>query len=449
MSDAPSPEATTRALRTQRLVTALLLLVVLAFAAHLRLRAAHETIVWPPLQGDSVKYVSMAYNLDQYGIFSVERTWTKADLPPPPAPTALTPPGYPWLLSLVLDGKPDQAFHARTLLLQAGLGILAVLLGWLLARTVLPRAPALVVALLLAVTPQLVTLGTSLLTEVTFTVTLAAFAGALAVAGMREQLRWYALSGVLLGACTLVRPTLQYLPLLLLPAIAWLATRDRWKACGVLLLAYALTFGPWLVRNRLVLGSGGDPTLMASTLLHGSYPDFKYEGRPETEGFPYRYDPAAKAIRTPRQALARVGGNFAADPVGSLRWYLVGKPLRFHEWGFVEGAGDVFINSVKDSPYFRRPEFVATHALLRWVHPVLMGLSLLGLALALVRVARRDVEPRARAMGLLAVTMLFAIALHMVGLPLARYAVPFRPLTYIFALEALLVLHAAVRRRWQ
>jgi 4-amino-4-deoxy-L-arabinose transferase-like glycosyltransferase len=442
-SPAPSPAVDDA--RRPGLLTALVLLLVLALGAHLRLRAAHETVVWPPLQGDSVRYVAVAYNLRHFGTVSQQVTWNVPDAPAP-KPDALSPPGYPALLWTVLADAPDVPFLQRALLLQALLGLLAVGLGYLLARPLLPRAAALAVAALLAIAPQLVTLGTSLLTETLYTALVAAFAVALAHAARRERLSAYAVAGVLLGLCALVRPTLQYLPVLLLPAIAWLATRERWKACGVLLLAYALTFGPWLVRNRIVVG-GSDSTLMANTLLHGSYPDFRYAGRAESTGFPYRFDPQAASIRTPGQALDRIGANFAADPAGTLRWYLVGKPLRFHDWAFVEGAGDVFINSVKASPYFTRPEFIATHVAMRWLHLPLMLLGAAGLALALVGVARRDRSEAGRALGLLAVTLAFAIALHMVGLPLARYAVPFRPLTFLFALYAIVAIVRALRRR--
>jgi hypothetical protein len=292
-----------------------------------------------------------------------------------------------------------------------------------------------------------VSLGTALLTETAFTTAVTAFAWALVRAARLERLRDYALAGALLGVTALLRPTLQYLPLVLVPAIAWLATRRGWRAGGTLLLAFALVFGPWLVRNQVQLGRTSDPELMATAVLHGSYPDLMYAGRPETRGFPYRADPAAASIHTTGQALGRIVANLRADPAGTLRWYLVGKPIQFHAWAFVEGAGDVFINTLQASPYFTRPEFALTHRVMRMLHAPLMWLGLAGLVAAAVALVRRRRDAGARAFALLAVTMAFVIALHMVIFPLARYSVPFRPLQFVFALHAVVLALAWVRAR--
>ncbi|MGH8029249.1 MAG: glycosyltransferase family 39 protein [Arenimonas sp.] len=425
---------------------ALGLLLVLAFAAHLRLRAATETIVSPSLQGDSVHYVSTAYNLHRFGVVSRDNTWSRPDAPEP-VPDARSPPGFPALLALVMDQAPDQAFLRRALWMQALLGVLGVLAGTLLARMLLRPGPALAVGALLAISPQLVSLGTSLLTETTYALAVAGFALALVAAARTGRTAWYGVAGVLLGACALVRPTLMYLPVALLPAIVYLADRARWQAAGALLLGFLLAFGPWLVRNERVLGQASDPTLVTGTLLHGSYPDFQWAGRAETTGVPYRFDPGAKQIRTPGLALARIGANLQADPAGTLRWYLIGKPIRLHDWGFVDGGGDIFVNVIRDSPYLHRPTFRMTYLGMRLAHVPLMLLGALGLGLALLRLARRDRSPQARAWSLLAVTLAFAIAVHMAGMPLARYAVPFRVLTFLFAAHAVVELVAFARRR--
>ncbi len=419
-----------------QLVLGLLLIVVLAVAAHLRLRAAFETLVWPPLQGDSVRYVSAAYNLSTFRVFSQSLTWDKATATTPVSDAVLSP-GYPALLALFLDSRPDNSFLRRVLVLQALIGTLAVGLTYTFASQVLPRFMALVVTALVAITPQLVSLGTSLLTETLFTLTVVIFLCALVRAARRESVVWYLIAGLALGLTALVRPTLQYLPLLLVPVIAWLSTRNRWKNAGALLLGCVLMFGPWLVRNQLTTGVVGDSTLMTSTLLHGSYPDFMYQGRMESLGFPYRFDPEAADIKSPSQSLQRIGHNLEADPVGTLRWYLLAKPLRFYDWAFIEGAGDIFINSFKASPYLSRSEFIFTRALMYLVHWPLVILSFAGIALAGFFAIRRRDDGRSRAMGLLAVVIVFVMGLHVIGLPLGRYSVPFRPLTFVLALYAL------------
>ena len=50
---------------------------------------------------------------------------------------------------------------------------------------------------------------------------------------------------------------------------------------------------PWLLRNRLTHMDPAQGNLLAWSIHHGSYPDFMYEGRPETLGWPFRYDPSS------------------------------------------------------------------------------------------------------------------------------------------------------------
>ncbi len=419
-----------------RLVFGLLLIVVLAVAAHMRLRAAFETVVSPPLRGDSIGYVSAAYNMKTFGVFSKALTWSQP-APSAPAPDAILSPGYPAVLAVLLEDRPDYRFLRRALLLQALIGIAAVGLTYVFAIQVLSRRAAIVAAALVAITPQLVSLGASLLTETLFTLTVVVFLLCLVRAARREAMGWYALAGLALGATALVRPTLQYLPFLLVPAVVWLSTRTPWKNVGALLLGFAIAFGPWLVRNQVQTGTIGDSTLIRSTLLHGSYPDFMYQGQPQSLGFPYRFDPQEASIRSPWQALQRIGSNLKADPATTLRWYFLSKPLRFHDWAFVEGAGDIFINPVTASPYLVRREFIVTSALMHIVHWPLMILSFLGTAMAMLSAIGRGSDERRRAMGLLAVVVIFVVGVHVIGFPLGRYSVPFRPLTFVLALYAL------------
>ena len=442
-ASSPDPRATATPPPGRAWLHWLLLGFILLVAMGLRLGATVLSVYDPPVAGDSVQYISAAYNLKHYGVFSSVDTWRRP-ANAAPAPDAYRPPGYPILLSWLLDGWPDYDFLRRVQMLQALLGTLVVAGGYLLARRVLSKDWALPIALLLAICPQLVTLGTSVLTEVPFCFVLTGALLALVHGAQKPSARAFAITGALFGLSVMLRFTLLYLPLLLLPAIAWLLPqRVGWRCACALLLGFAAIYGPWLARNEIVLGRSGDPKLTTMAVLDGSYPDQMYRERPETLGFARRFDPSATNIRMPGQAIGRVAENLRTDPLGTLRWYLLGKPIAFFEWRFIEGADDVFMNTVKRTPYRTRSEFIWSHDLMFWLHWPLIALNGLGIAIAGVVAVRRRGDDEARVWGLLTTVMLFAIAVHVVGYPLGRYSVPFRPLTYVFAM---LPLALAARR---
>ncbi|HEY2345303.1 MAG TPA: glycosyltransferase family 39 protein [Xanthomonadaceae bacterium] len=430
-----------------RVLAAFALVVILLLGASLRLRAALETETSPALQGDSVDYVSAAYNIRQFDVFSHENLWAK-NVQSAPKPRAFINPGYPAMLALLMPGSPDRDFLRRALLTQALLGVLVVGASFLFAVQLLPKPAALALAALIAVNPQLISLGTTLLTETLFSLLVVASLCALARACLRGGVGWYLVTGVLIGLSVLVRPTLEFLPLMLVPALAWFIPRSRWKPCLALLFGMLLAFGPWIVRNELAIGAASDPTLMTSTLRDGSYPDFMYRGLPQSMGYPYKFDPDATTIHTPGQAIARIRSNLESDPAGTLRWYLLSKPVRFFDWSFIEGSGSIFINTVKRSPYLEgQPDFVLSYEAMYFLHWPLIALAWAGIALALVAAARGGRSREAAVMGVLAVVMLFVIGLHTIGFPLGRYSVPFRPLTYLLALYALTTAIRWVRTR--
>ncbi len=444
MGEAATIEATGRPSRERGWSHWLMLGVLLLVAAWLRFGAAVFSVFDPPVNGDSVQYISEAYNLKHYGVFSSEDTW-RQPASATPAPDAMRPPGYAILLSWLLEDRPDYDFLRRVHMLQVFLGTLIVAAGYLLARRVLSPEWGLAVTLLMALCPQLITLGTSVLTETAYTLVLTIFFHSLVSAAQRPGARGFAIAGALLGLSVLIRFTLLYLPLVLLPAMLWLLPRPvRWRCACALLLGFGLVYGPWLLRNELVLGRASDPKLAVEAIVDGSYPDQMYQGRPETLGFAHRFDHADDDIVTVGQALDFVGADFRAHPADMLRWYLLGKPIAFYEWRFIEGSGDVFIKTAKRTPYRTRFEFIWSHELMRWLHWPLIALNGLGIVVAMLIAVRRRGHPEGRVWGLFVVVMVFTIAIHVIGYPLGRYSVPFRALTWSFAFLPL----ELARRRW-
>lgn len=416
--------------------------LVLALAAQLHLGAALRTRVDTPIRADAAEYTSYAYNLRWHGVYSRQPTWHsewRGEL----QPDAVRQPGYALVLALLIGETVDAAFVLRVVMLQALLSVLLVGLSQILAKPVVGRWPALVVALLVALTPQLVTSTTYVLTETLYATVFTAFLCLLsALLRRRDAGPWLALAcGLLLGASALVRPTSNYLPLVVLP-FAFLA--GGWRHATALALGVVLAFGPWILRNLATLGRSSDPTLAIATLQHGSYPNFMYDGREETYGYPYRFDPRTPEIVTDFGSVtAHIANEFARQPWTMTRWYLLQKPLFFLGWEPIQGAGDVFVYPVLRSPYLDEALFRVTRDLMHWLHVPLMALSLGGALLGFAHALRyRFAVGTPRLVGGLAAVFLAVLGLHMVGAPFPRYSVPFRPLMYTLGAWVLVSLAA-------
>ena len=434
---------------SRRRLIAVALFVLAAIAAHLHLRAVLETQVVEPIRADARDYFAGAVNLMKYGVYS--QTVMKDGTPPPP--DAIRTPGYSMMLVPLLgDGDITVGdFLKRATLLNALLGVLLVPLSWWLARKVVGPMPALAVAALVAITPQLVTSSTYLLTEVTFAFATVVAVIALAACVERPRPAWVPFAaGLAVGIATLVRPTLQFLPIaFLLFACAMRSVPDRKRVALLVVLGFAIPFGAWTARNLATLGRASDPTITIGTIHHGSYPGFMYRDDPATYGYPYRADPdTPRIIESTGTVLAHVADQFREQPLRMLSWYLVEKPFHLVAWEPIQGMGDVFVYEVQRSPYFSRPEFVATKQLMRAIHWPLMLLGYAGALLVWLPVASRVLgEPAARVARLLSVVLAYVVAIHMVGAPFPRYSVPFRPLQYALAVAAVVIAVRAFHAR--
>jgi hypothetical protein len=163
-----------------------------------------------------------------------------------------------------------------------------------------------------------------------------------------------------------------------------------------------------------------------------------YERDPRTRGFPYRYDPQARELqRDLRSALGHVARRAAAHPLRYAGWYLLGKPYYFLSLEDVQSF-DIQIYALSSSPWYERTEFAVVAAASRALHwpTTLAALAAIGLLAWRPRILRLG-EGERLAAGLLAVMILYAIAVHMVAAPFPRYGIPFRPVMYILALLAL------------
>jgi len=413
-------------------------------SASLQFTTVRQTDQGGVVHGDAVKYVFYAYNLKHHATFS--RVQSFGSTPAEVVRDKLTLPGYPWFLSIFMgDGVPDEVFLRRVETAQALLGVATTLLAFLVALRLAPFGWAFATGLLVATQPHLIVISEYLLTETLFTPLLLAFVLAfLHAADYPRTKRHAVLPGLLLGLACLVRPQLQIVPWLVLVA-ACVAPRLRPRLAQVALgcLVFAAVTLPWQARNSQVPTPAGEPDLLVQTIYHGSFPGVMYNDDPRTLGYPYRFDPdAAVHQRDLSSAIAHVADLFAAQPVRLARWYLIGKPGLFLSWGHVAGVGDIFIYHVARSPWLERPLFRAVREVHFWLHWPLMLIAIATMMLALWRPAVFHLDAdRRRSVVLLASLLASMIVLHVLGMALPRYNLPFRPLEFALAM-------AGVRAAW-
>lgn len=416
-----------------------LLVLVLLVAAHFQLVGVLRTQVNHPMRADAQDYASYAYNLAHFAIYSRDPTWS-AQWPRDraPSPDALRTPGYPLFLAPFLGDPPTPRALLNIELTQALLSVGTVALSYLLLAGLLGRGLALAGALLLAVSPHWVVASTYVLTESWFTFWLMAGLVALDRALRRPPgLAWLAAAGLALGFATIVRPTLQYAPFVLVPALLLIRRgAGGWRAAGVFALAFALFPGAWAVRNQITLGHAADPSVPVLSVLEGSYAGYMYDDDPGTYPFPRYFDPDSEMLEKSAANVAhRIVAEFGRHPARMLRWYLVEKPINLFGWEEIQGGGDVFTFPVERTPYADRADFKLTHEASWIVHwPLVVGSFVGALLIWTRRFAALFDRGVVRTLRVLSVLLGYIVAVHIAATSLPRYSVPFRAVTVLFAL---------------
>jgi len=262
-----------------------LALAVCAFVVRVVATHAFPEARWD----DAEHYNTLALNLLAGRGYSLDHT-------APFAPSMYREPFYPVFLafSYVLPG--DDLIVARGL--QKLLGAACSVLAYRLATELgLNRRVAIGAGLLAAFHPTLILYTGYILTETVsaFLVTLGCYA--LVRAWRRDSRSWFVLSGVVFGCGALTKSSLLLLPIAL--GLAFVVARlreggwrfgrgsSRWIVNASLLgLAAGLTFGPWVVRNKLLFDTpsistrGGEVLWGRAHMLHRT--------EMETEGDLYR-----------------------------------------------------------------------------------------------------------------------------------------------------------------
>ena len=428
----------------------LILAVVFVVALLMRVTAVTQTEVDTPLRADAAQYYLYAINLKNYGVYSLaDNIRRDAELANPPSPDASRTPGYALFLLPFVDYPPSVDGLSGVLMTQAVLSALTVLLAYFLFRPALPAWGALLAAVLTGLSPHLIVANVYVLTETLFTFLFVGFTLALTRCLQRESVPWAVAAGLLLGGTMLVRPTLSYLLLLLVPALVWLVPWNQVKRLApALVIGCVLVYSPWLARNALNVPDTAASTKAIDSVHMGMYPNVMFKDDPATLGYPDRHDPEWSTRTSTADVAAEITRRFTDEPLRHLGWYAIGKPTMFFSWNMVVGMGDAFIYPVFTSPYHTSLPFHISRQAMLWLHWPLTALALLTLIAAWIPALRDRFGVTAllftRTISLI---VAFFVLVHVAGLPLPRYAIPLRPLIYGSAMLGITLLIGMLRNR--
>ncbi|WP_312226385.1 glycosyltransferase family 39 protein [Stutzerimonas nitrititolerans] len=416
--------------------------LIILLGAWLRFEASTDSVVEHPIRADATKYVSYAYNMTHWNTYSQTATFRNPNGSAKPEPDAVVNPGYPALLALILGKlEPDWDFVKKIVLLQAVIGTITILLTYIISHRITGPYWALLPTTLVAISPKLIISGTYILTETVFTALLmTSLAWIVLQSKNHNVLRTALIGGILFAATTLIRPTTQYvIPLALMAIIPSIPKPNRIKYATGMTLGFLLLTTPWMIRNITTTGRVSDPTMTISALVHGHYPDTMYNSRPETKGYPYRFDPQIEELsKSVPDAINGIAKRVYESPGNYISWYLVGKPTALLSWEDPAAIEGIFTYPVLATPYGSNHLFKATLAIMKSTHWMWVALALLTVAyLPLLQKKSPPNNTQVMALRLCSAMVVYFLLIHAIGFPIARYHIPLLPVLFILAGYAL------------
>jgi hypothetical protein len=423
--------------------------LVMIIGFYLRSGSWIGTTVQQPIQKDAADYFYYGYNLRFHHTYSKERSQSM-ESQYKPAPDAIRSPGYPIVLSFLIDGLPSRKLIKKIQLFQMLISTLTLVLAFFFFRCYLTPLMAGIAATFVAISPHLIMFNSYILTETLFAFILVLM-GCLTCRYIKHPSSWFSVMlGSFIGFGSLIRPSLQFFPLVM---VFWASfhfgLQKSLKSSFFIVLGFMLILSPWMIRNGFTIGKISDNSLMINFLHHGMYPDFKYQQKSASYARPYKFDPRTKEItKNVNSVLEEIRTRFKTDPLNHLKWYLLKKPALFWSWDTVQGFGDFYVYYVSKTPYFENKIFQGTHKIMQKLHGLLVIFGLLGSLAAWIYPRFSGLGKNAIYMArFVAALLIYYTLLHMIGAPFPRYSVPLRPFAYGMAMFFLHCLFMALKSR--
>jgi 4-amino-4-deoxy-L-arabinose transferase-like glycosyltransferase len=216
-------------------------LLLCILGAALTVRIATAVLFHPPLFSDDLDYVALGKSLAHGDGYQLEGH-----------PTAYRTPGYPLLLALSFRLFGESLVPIRAA--QAAADLISCFLVFTLGRKLFSERVGLIGAGIFALFPIQILYVSIIMTETVFTTLLLLYL--LLCTGDAASWKRSIAAGIVLGAGTLVRPTILLLPAAVF-AVRWMSgwkPAENLKSLGITAGAALLILSPWLMRNFTEFG---------------------------------------------------------------------------------------------------------------------------------------------------------------------------------------------------
>jgi 4-amino-4-deoxy-L-arabinose transferase-like glycosyltransferase len=434
--------------------TFLLLFLIFLSALLIRmqyLRLAESQIL---IARDAKQYVDYGRNLIHHGTFS------KGDPATKPQPDSFRSPAYPVLIALSMSVGGESHYLQCLVYTQALLSALLVPLTFFSGIFFLPPSAAMTAAVMVALSPHLITATGCVLTETLFAFLLLSATCCFQYASHLHSLRLFIISAFLFGCAYLTNEAALFVPFLF--AIIGLLSGDASKA-GIsrrrtvrlivvfLSIAFMFPLG-WTLRNHLSVPAGAPrgSNRAIQTMSHGAYPDFIYKS-PYYKRFPYREDPSQPVFGSSIRNFWRIlWPRVKKDPVRYVWWYLAGKPYYLWSWDIIQGAGDIYIVPVEEGLFQVSTVAGSIREIMKFLHPVTLFLAFLCIPAIFLGKRLWSNGGWICSLPVLPLIICFYFTLiYMVFAPWPRYGIPLRPELYLCAMWALTFFTRTLSNRWR
>ncbi|PIR84917.1 hypothetical protein COU16_00150 [Candidatus Kaiserbacteria bacterium CG10_big_fil_rev_8_21_14_0_10_47_16] len=168
----------------------------------------------------------------------------------PYLPNTMRTPGYSVLLAGLIEIFGVTGAAIVQLLAATAIPLLGLSIARVLTRS---RTVGIIIGIVLALDPTLAQLSFQFYTETVFLIVFFAWLLTILHYFKRPTVTILILSALFLGAAILIKASVQYIPLLLIPFILWVHGKKNWRQSvahiGILLIIVGAILAPWILRN--------------------------------------------------------------------------------------------------------------------------------------------------------------------------------------------------------